>query len=430
MSDTTSPTDPGTDGGQPRRKVHVGRILAVVVALALLAVPVAVFAKVKSDERATAQQQAALDPFYTPPSPLPSSTPGTLIRSEPMAGVKVPGGTAHRILYVSEQGTSTVRVSGGMVFVPNSPAPAGGRPVLAWAHGTLGQGDACVPSRSANPLGDLDWVGQAMSYGWVVAATDYSGLGTPGPAAYLIGTDEAKDVLNSVRAAAQLKDAQTNKQLLVFGHSQGGHSSLWTANQAATYAPEYQLVAAAAAAPAAELDPLVKLQWDQVLGWAIAPDVVVDWPAIYPDLDTDAVLTKVGKKNVSRIADLCIKAAAIEGLVRNKLFKQQMFTKDPTTLPAWAAALDAQSAPAPTVPTLVLQSESDNVILPQTTAKFIVDSCAAGAPLTQMWIDGVTHMQTAIVGGPSVMMWLHQRLDGVPNVTNCSIPPPVAPVKG
>ena len=55
---------------------------------------------------------------------------------------------------------------------------------------------------------------------------------------------------------------------------------------------------------------------------------------------------------------------------------------------------------------------------------------AAGAPVSQMWIDGVTHMQTAIVGGPSVLMWLHQRLDGVPNVPNCSIPPPVAPVKG
>lgn len=429
MSDTPSP-EPVTDGTPPRKQRHVGRVVAVVVALALLAVPVAVFAKVESSERTTRQQQAALDPFYTPPSPLPSNTPGTLIRSEPMAGVKVPGGSAHRILYVSEQGTGTVRVSGGMVFVPDAPAPAGGRPVLAWAHGTLGQGDACVPSRSANPLGDLDWVGQAMSYGWVVAATDYSGLGTPGPAAYLIGTDEAKDVLNSVRAAAQLKDTQTNRQLLVFGHSQGGHSSLWTASEAATYAPELQLVAAGAAAPAAELDPLVKLQWDQVLGWAIAPDVVVDWPAIYPDLDTDAVLTKVGKKNVARIAELCIKDAAIEGLIRNKLFKQQMFTKDPTTLPAWAAALDAQSAPTPKVPTLVLQSESDNVILPQTTSKFIVDSCAEGAPLSQMWIDGVTHMQTAIVGGPSVLMWLRQRLEGVTNVPNCSVPPPVAPVTG
>jgi alpha-beta hydrolase superfamily lysophospholipase len=422
-------TDPAA-GPAPRRKLHVGRIVAVVVALALLAVPVAVVAKVESSERATTRQQAALDPFYTPPSPLPSEQPGTLVRSEVMDGVKVPGGTARRILYVSEQGDGTVRVSGGMVFTPTSPAPPGGRPVLAWAHGTLGQGDACVPSRSANPLGDLDWVGQAMSYGWVVAATDYSGLGTPGPAAYLIGTDEAKDVLNSVRAAAQLEGTQTSNRLLVFGHSQGGHSALWTVDQAASYAPELELVAAGAAAPAAELDPLVKLQWDQVLGWAIAPDVVVDWPAVYPDLDTDAVLTSVGRKNVARIAELCIKDAAIEGLIRNKLFKQQMFTKDPTTLPAWAQALDAQSAPAPKVPTLVLQSESDNVILPQTTAKFLVDSCAAGAPLSQMWIDGVTHMQTAVVGGPSVMMWLRQRLEGVPTVPNCTIPPPVAPYAG
>ncbi|MFM7064717.1 MAG: lipase family protein [Actinomycetes bacterium] len=429
MSDPLPP-DPSSSTAPPRRRLHPGRVLAVVVALALLAVPVALIVKVESSQRATAQRQADLDPFYTPPSPLPSQVPGTLIRSEVMDGVTVPGGTARRILYVTEQGDGDVRVSGGMVFTPTTPVPAGGRPVLAWAHGTLGQGDACVPSRSANPLGDLDWIAQAMSYGWVVAATDYAGLGTPGPAAYLIGRDEAKDVLNSVRAAAQLEDTATNAQLLVFGHSQGGHSALWTADQAAAYAPELQLVAASAAAPAAELDPLVKLQWDQVLGWAIAPDVVVDWPAVYPDLDPQAVLTSVGRKNVARIAELCIKAAAIEGLVRNKLFKQQMFTKDPTTLPAWAEALDAQSAPVPKVPTLVLQSESDNVILPQTTSKFLVDSCAAGAPLSQMWIDGVTHMQTAIVGGPSVMMWLRQRLEGVPNVPNCAVPPPVAPYAG
>ena len=92
--------------------------------------------------------------------------------------------------------------SGGMLFVPSSPAPAGGRPVVAWAHGTLGQGDACAPSRSSNPLQDTDnWLGEMLALGWVVVTTDYVGLGTPGTDQYLVAQAEARDVVNAVRAA-------------------------------------------------------------------------------------------------------------------------------------------------------------------------------------------------------------------------------------
>ena len=93
----------------------------------------------------------------------------------------MPGATALRMLYVSERPDGTPAASGGMLFIPDSPAPPEGRPVVAWAHGTLGMGDACAPSRSANPLQDTDnWLDQMMQLGWVVVATDYVGLGHAG----------------------------------------------------------------------------------------------------------------------------------------------------------------------------------------------------------------------------------------------------------
>jgi hypothetical protein len=139
------------------------------------------------------QRQNALDPFYAPPDPIPV-TGGTVIRTEPM-DIDVPGGTAQRILYVSERADGSPAVSGGMLFIPDAPAPEGGRPVVAWEHGTLGMGDACVPSRSANPMADMTtWIGPMMEQGWVVVATDYVGLGTPKPNQYLIAQSEVRDV--------------------------------------------------------------------------------------------------------------------------------------------------------------------------------------------------------------------------------------------
>jgi hypothetical protein len=53
-----------------------------------------------------------------------------------------------------------------------------------------------------NVLQDTDnWLDQMMALGWVVVSTDYVGLGTPGINNYLVAQDEARDVVNSVRAA-------------------------------------------------------------------------------------------------------------------------------------------------------------------------------------------------------------------------------------
>jgi len=404
------------------------KIVAALVGLAVVAGLISVVVFTQESKKQVARQQDALQPFYTPPTSLPSTTPGTLIRSEPLAA-KIKGGTGYRILYVSEQGGGATSVSSGMVFVPSAPAPPGGRPVLAWAHGTLGQGDACVPSRTPKPTSGVPWVSQALAAGWVVTATDYSGLGTPGPTGYLIGKDEAFDVLNSVRAASQLKGATTGKQLLLYGHSQGGHAALWTASEASNYAPEFQLVAAVAAAPAAELVDLVHLQWNTPIGWAIAPDIMVDWPSAFPKLQPNQVLSEVGKKNVDRIANECIADAAIEGLIRTAVFQQQLFDVDPSTKPEWVAAMDSQIPPYSTVPTLIAQGTGDTVILPGTTASYLAAGCKAGAPLSQMWLGCVNHMLLGKIVGPTAILWLQQRLAGVANTPNCELAPPVSPYK-
>ena len=182
------------------------------------------------------RQQKALQPFYETPANIQAAKPGQILRREPM-DIDVPGGgQAIRVLYRSERGDGSPTVSSGMVFFPAQDSDVGNRPVVAWAHGTVGFGDQCAPSRSDDPTADMAWLGQMLSRGWVVAATDYAGIGTEGISRYLIGDDEARDVLNSVRAAREL-DSKAGDRYALWGHSQGGHSVLWSANQATTYAP-------------------------------------------------------------------------------------------------------------------------------------------------------------------------------------------------
>jgi pimeloyl-ACP methyl ester carboxylesterase len=384
------------------------------------------------DRREVTVRQDALAPFYVPPTPLPPA-PGTLIRTEPLGEPwqTITGATALRILYTTQLPDSTPAASGGMLFIPTAPAPPGGRPIVSWAHPTTGFGDACVPSRSSSQDLIGGWLHQMLAYGWIVVATDYVGMGTPGTPLYLVGASEARDVVNAVRAALQAPDADAGTRWAVWGHSQGGHAALWTGALAAELAPELSLVAVAAAAPAAELDGLVHLQWDKPVGWVIAPEASISWQAIHPDLPLEGVISPAGLRNRQRIADDCIKQAAIEGLVREE-FRQSFFAVDPTTNPAWAKVLtDETPPPLPTgLPVLVAQGTADPVVIPSTTALLQQRWCAAGSDLTMDWLGGIGHNKAGEVAGPAAATFIAAAFDGRPAASSCEVPPPVAPYAG
>lgn len=398
--------------------------LAVILSVVFLLVAVDVTSTVR-----TSQEQAGLAAFYEPPAQLPT-TPGTVIRTEPL-GVDVPGATALRMLYVSERPDGTPAASGGMIFIPTTPAPEGGRPVVAWAHGTLGMGDACAPSRSTTPLGDTaNWLDQMLALGYVVVATDYVGLGTPGPELYLVAEAEARDVVNSVRAARAIPEADAGDRYVVWGHSQGGHSAIWVGHLSEKIAPELNLLGVAAAAPAAELVKIMGAQWDTLIGWGIGPEVAVSWPYVDPALSREQVLTFTGERTYERIADACTsnKEMLVE-LALRKSAGQQFFSENPVDNEAWAAFAEEQSPPPlpESIPLLIAQGTADEVVLAWPNAYLQEQWCAAGSDLTMLWMGDVGHMKAAVTAGPTVVEWVAARFDGRRNVRNCDFPPAVAP---
>lgn len=184
-----------------------------------------------------------VSPFYTWSAALPK--PGTMLREEPLPMPLGLGGTRaqYRILYSSTDGitgSGGVAVSGAL-FVPEGTPPPGGWPVVAWAHGTIGVADICAPSWNARYYRDARYLEEWLKQGFAIVASDYQGLGTPGPHPYLYTRPEAYSVLDSVRAA-QAAHPELSKKTIIVGQSQGGGAAFATAAYAPAYAPDLDIL--------------------------------------------------------------------------------------------------------------------------------------------------------------------------------------------
>jgi pimeloyl-ACP methyl ester carboxylesterase len=402
-----------------RRHRIVSTILILLAAIILFMVGLSTFRTWQTNK-----QQAALEPFYDTTGLSTEGPLGEVVRSENL-GQEVVGGIGYRILYRTQSATGQKTFSSGMVFVPY--APAQNRPVLAWAHGTLGLGDACTPSRDKNP-GDMSWLGDALAQGWVVTATDYAGQGTPGTQGYLVGGSEAQDVVNSVRAARNMEETNASNTYAIWGHSQGGQSALFTASLSEQIAPELDLKGTVAAAPAAELVPLLNAQYGTPADWVIGPIVATSWPAFDDQLNVDDILTTAGKKSYETVANQCIKKSVLGGLVRD-ILRQKFFKENPIDNPAWKSMAEQQSAPdlAADQALLVVESKQDKVVLPSTTALYIQQACAAGSNLQSLWIDKGAHQDIPALTTGQTITWLADRFSGQVNKSSCSQPPAVTP---
>jgi alpha-beta hydrolase superfamily lysophospholipase len=408
--------------GSPRVRTIILGLVTMGILIALLAW---VVLTASADAREDARQDA-LAPFYQPPDPLPDGRPGDIIRAEPL-GVAVDGGRALRILYLSEAGDGTPRAASGMVFIPEVRGPAGGRPVISWAHGTIGLGDTCAPSRTSSPTRNLPWISQMLARGWVVTATDYAGLGTPGPSGYLISAEEGRDVINAVRAARSLPSTGAGNRWIAWGHSQGGHAALAAGSLAAGYAPDLTLEGVATAAPAAELARLFNTQWNTANAWVIGSDVAGAWPDFYPELARDDILSANGEQHWKGLFNDCLSRAVSTALIRQDVLRQDFFRMSPWQSPAWRERV-RENTPRPlpaSMPFFVGQSTADSVVLPETTASLINRWCATGMRITTDWIGQTPHQTTAIVVAPSAVQWMQARLANQLPPDDCGIEAPV-----
>jgi len=180
-----------------------------------------------------------------------------------------------------------------LVFTPNTPPPAGGWPIVVWAHGTTGVADVCAPSKTALADTTKDLISKLLAAGYVVVAPDYEGLGTPGIHPFLNVKSEAFSITDAVvttRNYLLQRNLLTSKKWLTVGHSQGGHAALGAAQYASRAQLDYK--GTIAVAPASNLGSILL---NGELEAASAS--VYEKKAIYTQLDAYTALVVAGIRN-------------------------------------------------------------------------------------------------------------------------------------
>jgi len=391
---------------------HCARLTGTALAVALLA---ATLGACSSKSSANPYDPA----FYETPSVIPSGTAGQVVRFETMAA-PFPNSQAWRVLYTSTSYDGSPIVVSGMVFAPTSDGlagapPAGGRPIVSWAHPTTGIDDACAPSRIDDPYGDVQGLQEFLAQGWIVAATDYQGLGTEGMHPYLVGSSEARGTIDIVRAArAVVAGTPVSTTYAVFGHSQGGQAVLFAGQMAKSYAPDLNLVAVAAAAPAGLLAELFNADKDTAAGAVLGSYAVESWSTLF-GYEVGTVVHSNFQRRVEAVSNKCVvggsKLSDIELGIDDLILKGRMWSSDPATTPPWLGQFDTNTAAKVSipVPVLVTQGTDDKIVRPWSTVQLVQDYTANGTTITETQMAGVDHMKAGHASVPYVVPFFAAR---------------------
>ncbi len=354
--------------------------------------------------------------LFAVPDPLPAGQHGDLLRYQVVEPSAVEGATTYRVMYLSESLQGDPIPVTGMVVVPDGAAPAEGRPVLTIAHGTTGIADECAPSRNDGGAAELALAGPAVERGWVLAVTDYEGLGTPGRHPYLVGESEGRSVIDAALAVADLPAADPAPTTLIAGYSQGGHGALWANQVAGEWAPDLDVVGTFAGAPATELPVIFAAAASPgVVGFAYL--LIAGFAAAYPEADPAAALTPAGVDRLDVVDQGCVGdvfGAAGDGPV------EDLFQPDGLTSPPWSdlAAENDPGRVATDDPVLIIHSDDDEVV-PVALSEMLFDRmCAAGQAAERRVLSAAGgHVGAALVAYPQALEWFDQLLAGeaVPN---------------
>jgi len=204
--------------------------MALAVAAATLLTAGMTFAQVQAPVPEK-RRALPLTKFYDTPHPLTAGKPGELIRSESFEEYELPlSVSAVRILYHSRSAAGEDVATSGVVLIPyGKNPPAGGWPIIAWAHGAIGVARSCAPSLMRN-LGHGPFLSMYVNLGYAVVATDYTGLGTNFRNAFLDGPSNAVDVINSIPAARSAVP-QLGARWIVMGEAEGGLTAVAVAEK-------------------------------------------------------------------------------------------------------------------------------------------------------------------------------------------------------
>ncbi|OBA86169.1 hypothetical protein A5662_03140 [Mycobacteriaceae bacterium 1482268.1] len=367
-----------------------------------------------------------------PAQPLPTIRPevrqqrGTIISSTQIPDLSPPlravGATKYTVAYRSTSGIDgTEQNVSGTILVPPGEPPLDGWPVIAYGHGGSGISTECGPSRFPDLKGYDDVAASLVALGYIVALTDYEGLGMGGVYPFLEPATAAFNMIDSVRAARQIvPDAST--RWLAVGVSEGGQAS-WAANELAKdYGEGLQFLGSASLSPfvdLSELPGLAEAGWLTKAQQAMLPALVFGLRNTHPNLNPDDYLHGALARNQDMWLACAGPLAARQSTAVGEL---KIADSQPVTAEAREAlrqALRSYALPQrlSTAPMLVITGSDDDTVRSQWITSAVERACAQGGVVEFVVRPGEGHHN--LEGGPRVAQWLSERLTGEPPVNTC-----------
>ena len=363
----------------------------------------------RSDVRHTLQ----LTKFYDTPHPLPPGKPGELIRSELSDEYYLSADfSAVRILYHSRSASGGEVAASGVVLVPHGTPPAGGWPVIAWAHGFSGAARQCAPSLLRNLYyGPL--LSMYVNLGYAVVATDYAGLGTNFRSAVMDVQSNATDVIYSI-PAAHAAVPQLGPKWVAMGSSLGANVAIGVAEmEGGTRDPSYlgSIAISGVADLKAVYERLAKEQSLRMLAF-----LAYGIKTVYPDFDIRDMLTEKALPTYHQVNESCGSLSNSSEFPASEMLKQNWKNNEFVEKFFNRNMLGQKPAYGPL---LVISDDGDPAMPPSMTAQVVTHMCKQGDPIQ---FDKFSDPQSGLVIGDSVrdqMAWIEARFAGRPASNNC-----------
>lgn len=350
--------------------------------------------------------------FYRPSTVLDEGRPGEVLSTGPTTIDPAWPGSASRITFVSTTPAGDLVPVTGVVMVPMTPPPPGGYRVVVWAHGTVGLGDPCAPSRHEpfQAMGGLEF----LTAGYVVVAPDYEGLGIEGEThPYLVGDATGHNILDAARAAASFGGGP---EVAVFGASQGGHAALFSRHLADRYAPELDVVGVVAAAPVTDPATFVLQGETNPDLFPFLAEAILSWSEVYdePDLDDLVVVRDAEAVRLAR-DEWCTESLAPTRPL------DEIILAEPQDTEVWRVGV-AQNTPGADdlgIPLLLTHGDADLIVPLSGTDELHQALCDAEEDVVFLRDPTWGHTAAWTLPLPDIVAWIDDRFEGDPPPSDC-----------
>lgn len=380
----------------------------------------------------------SVDPFYTYDGSLTGVLPGTVLdtRDVPFgsADLSLPV-TSTQVLYRTTDQQDRPAVTVATVLRPLQPGPA---KLVSYHTAYDGLGSECDPSYTLTGAGTPDRTAQIeqgvitgyLAAGYTVVVPDYEGEDL----AWTIGRQSGRAALDGIRAAEAILNLPPSTPVGLVGYSGGSVPTQWGAEIAPQYAPELNIVGAAAGG--LPVDPAHNLGYvSGSADWSgVIPALVVSYERAY-DLDVNAFLSERGRQIVDQVEYQCIGVFAdhYPGLT-----DADMVAPPRTSLLEVPAVVDAiadnimSTSGTPVVPMLLAVGDSDgrgdSVMLTGDVEALAHVYCGRGVDVTYAEYVGFDHGEAFVPFQAQAAQFFGDRFAGVPPGDTCALIGPGNPL--